>query len=336
MAGKSGNWILAIIVIAFLAVAFGWVALPNQAGSTTGQPSTGTSSSGNTQQTVVQQTISSTTLSLAPYDKFGAQSATVSVEGVVLRGGVTIYDANAKDSSITVNPSDSLVLVAWDDGQTSTTTGNSITTDSSNDWYGWIDTYQVPLTPSASKAIPLYKEGVYSTWTTNTNGSLNSASAQLDLSASSNETVEVTLKAPSLASFGDPYAEVVGNPTNTTAKVTVVFDYNTTLYSTVEILEGTSVGIPKVYLGTGDAAYELPYSSLQNGERKTFNLHLIVGSQAPVDGTADVNAYILDPALYYNSTAGSIPTGFRYSVNNEVSGADLGYAQTIATLVYVN
>lgn len=276
----------------------------------------------------IQQTVSSTTLSLAPFDYF-APGVTLDVEGVVQKGSGTLKDSGAlATDTVSVNPGDTLFIAMWAQLQTTAIDGStSISVVSDANYYGWKGNVVIPFAPTYSFTKALYKETDYSYWVTNPDGQVNASGTQWDMGASETDTVEITLKGPSSACYGNPYA------INDQVGLDFVIDANTALWTKIEILEGTSTGMPAPYLGTGDWSYELPFSSVcGTTDKKTLNLRGTTGSAAPVSATADINYYIMDPQLYYQEDSGTTPVGFRYSTFDETDQGDLGLPNTKRTL----
>ena len=276
------------------------------------------------------QTVSDVTLNLAPYDKF-TPGVTIDVEGVLQDNGSTVWDTDAVSSATkTVSPGKKYKLYLWDDGQTTNLAGTSISLDSSNDWYGYVTEITVPMQSTASfpgdfstDYVGNYKEGAYSLYIKNSDGTVNGSSSQEDLSAGSVKTVTFVLDGPNDAAFGDPYS---------TANMVLAFDYNYSLYDDITVTGATETAVPDVYLGTVDKAYELPFNSLVNNEEKEVKVTIEVNnSLSPSTTGEDINFYVMDPALWHNSDDGK----FYYGVDNTYTNTDVGYGQTKETL-YIN
>ncbi len=319
----KNNMNLLLIAGVVLAIAFlgGYVQLPTQTSSVT------TVSTDNGTIPVTQQ-ITSTTVTMYAVDKY-ATSTQLTVEKALLKGGVNgtvVSDGDSATENYAMNPADTMTMVMFDDGQTTgIDQSTSLTLDGSNDWYGYYESYTAPLKPTDTVTFQLVKEAGFTTWT-EVDGQRNSSSVQWDLSAGEeNQTAEVFFKGPSKASFGDPKADGCG--------LVLVIDANTSLYSDIEVVEGTSVSIPNTYRSVGDWAYKLPYNAIENSEKKTITLNVDVKDGIePVDATADINAYLMDCALYFDEEG----TGLKYGVEDSEDDADIGYAQTLFTLAYVN
>lgn len=278
----------------------------------------------------VTQTISSTTLSLAPYDFF-APGVTLDVEGVIQRGNGTLKDSAAlATDTISVNPGETLAVAMWAQLQTAGIDGSTaVSVVADANYYGWKGNIVIPYAPTYSFTQALYKETDYSVWETNPDGQVNASGTQWNLGTNETDTIEITLKGPSNACYGNPYAS------NDGVNFDLVIDANTTVYTKIEVLEGTSTGMPSPYLGTGDWAYELPFSSVCNTNKQTINLRATTSGTALVDATADITYYVMDPQLYYQEDAGTTPVGFRYSTFDETDQSDLGLPNT-AGIAYVN
>jgi hypothetical protein len=279
------------------------------------------------------QQVNTSTLTLVPYNKYAPGTA-VDAECALLRGSSVIFDSDAVASETkALSPGEHLKVACWDDGQTTDLSGTAISLDSNNDWYGYLGDITVPFAPTATFPEDfetdfdgLYKEGTLSAYITNPDGTLNSSSAYA-LSAGQVKTFNVTLTGPNDASFGSPYSN---------KNVVVYFDYNTATTGPWDSIEVTSKGAKKVSvpdhnLGTADAAYELPFNSVADNAEATFKITVTVdGTYQPVAHFGeDINMWIADPTLYYDSTKGN---GFKYGIEDEEDASLIGQNDLAITL----
>ncbi len=330
---QNTKWIIIGLFVVAILFGGGYLKAPTE-GTTTGEAVTTTTTTTTTPTTTglqSYQTITSTTLSLAPEDNF-VPGAVVDVEGIVQRNSATILDSGSLlTATVSVNPGETLSIAMFDDGQTTGVDGNtSVVLDGTNDWYGWINrNYVVPIAPTASVSVKMYKEGALTAWANNPDGTVNASGTQWDMAVGETDSIEITLKGPSKASFGDPYAVDTG--------ITAVADYNSSWINSVRFknpdgTDATSVGLPLTYISRKYAA-RFNFSALPDLTKKVVTLTVKIQSGIGQNDLAnDINIAFLDTSLYFDATDGH---GFKYDIEDTEDGTAIGRAN-VDQNIYIN
>jgi len=320
---NQNTLILAILALAVVGLATGYIALPQTGGaSVVAGPATTTATTA--QGVPVTVSVGTITFSVKPYDMYN-MGTTPDLEAVLMDGTVT-WDTDAVSTGTTTNVTGGAKykLYMWDDGQTTNLAGTGITLDSSYDWYGYSTEFTLPI--ASSVVFPTSfttdykghaKEGALSTqYEINSNGSVNSGGAE-DLTAGSVKTVKFVFDGPNNACFGSPYS---------TENAVLALDYNTGCYSKITVQDATERSVPDSNL-LYEKAYTLPFNSLCDNAEKVLMVTLEVRSdQEPAAATCDIHYNLYDPALWYDSTDN---TGFHYGIENTVTDTQVGRAVDI-------
>ena len=283
----------------------------------------------------VQVQITNTTATLIAKNIY--TDSQIVVESAALRAGTVIDDANTSND-VTANPGEVLTLYFANDGQT---TGID---QSTNLGLAGSTNYYCPILEDAVMANDAgqlvsnltitalcYQESAYTNWVTDA-GQRNSATIPWNLGSSTTTDegcVEVSIKAPNNAAYGNPYS-----PVNFTA----VFDANTTLFQNIWVEGATkeNASIPGVYKATGDFASELNFNSIKNSEVVVLTVCAkTVSSQDPEDcndltatGACDIRIALMDPTSYYDEEG----NGLKWAVEDEEDNSAIGYAEAFTDL----
>lgn len=341
MARSKGLDLNLVIIIGILLVVGGVISIPglSTTGTTGAIPSTQPAVTPAAPTTDVIKTINVSTLTFKPrVANVYAPGAAVDVECVVQKDGTTVFDSDAIASeSATLEPGATYTLACWDDGQTTDLSGASISLDGSYDWYGYMTTITMPVASEATFPSSdfknadfkgMYKEGAPSSvYVKNPNGEINSTT-QADLSANDIKNFTFVIQAPNKAAYGDPYAVAAGK------SLQFACDYNTVGFDDMKgvsaVYDGRtyemvpSTDEPDYNTSVFDVVYDIKgLSGIVNNKELQIVWNVDVSSQAPTDAGCNFTCYLIDPALYYDSTEGH---GFQYDTDDSEDNTDIGYA----------
>lgn len=285
-------------------------------------------------------TVDTTTFALHPYDVF-SPGATIDIEGVVMEGNDVKFDSDAlATETVALTPLKTYTIYMWNDGQTTDLSGSSISL-SSDKYYGYQATITMPFSGEATFPGSFetdykgnYKAASPSAYVKNPDGTVNSSSNQQDLGAGDVKTFILHFDAPNNAAYGAPEAAKYG------AYMKVACDYNVDLYNSVELTSATYAGKTykvqeaKDYPDYNTAVFDwvgevVGLSGIVDNQALELGLTVEVANVEPVDATADITCYLLDPQLWYDSTNG---TGFHWGVDNSEANTDVGLANFSKTI----
>jgi len=346
--GKKDNSNKLVVGILLLLVAIGLTGgnfqqfLPQQApaGAITGEERPAeTPSEAAIQRTI---TVDTTTFALHPYDVFSPGS-TKDIEGVVMKGNDVKFDSDAlATETVALTPLETYTIYMWNDGQTTDLSGSSISL-SSDKYYGYQATITMPFSGEATFPGSFetdykgnYKASSPSAYVKNPDGTVNSSSNQQDLGAGDVKTFILHYDAPNNAAYGAPEAAKYG------AYLKLACDYNVDLYNSVELTSATyasrtyKVQEAKDYPDYNTAVFDwvgevVGLSGIVDNQALELGLTVEVANVEPVDATADITCYLLDPQLWYDSTNG---TGFHWGVDDSEANTDVGLAN-FYKIIYV-
>ncbi|MHA1685176.1 MAG: hypothetical protein ACTSYD_02085 [Candidatus Heimdallarchaeaceae archaeon] len=347
---KSGIDMTMIVVIGAILVLAGVIQLPGLQPTPTGEiPETKpvetveqveTVDTGVQTEVIRTINVSSVTFKPRVADVF-APGAPVDVECVIQEDGTTIYDSdNIASENATLEPGSTYLLACWDDGQTTDLSGNSISLDSSNDWYGYMTYITMPIKSEATfpskdfktggkvPFVGMYKEASpASSYVKNPNGEINSTT-QADLSADDIKNFKFVIQAADNAAFGDPYAANDGK------YLQFACDYNLDGFDDMKGVSAEYDGVtyrmvestdkPDYNQSVFDVIYDIEgLSGIVDNKELTITWTVDVSNLEPTDSGCNFTCYLIDPALYYDSTEGH---GFKYDTDDSEDNADIGIA----------
>jgi len=337
LARKDNSGLLWLVLIGLVVLGISGGQLSNllkQPGAieqpTTGEKPTETPSTAAIQRTITVDTV---TFALHPYDVF-SPGATIDIEGVVMKGNDVKFDSdNLANETVALRPLETYTIYMWDDGQTTDLSGNSISLDSTYNWYGYQATITMPFSGEATfpgdfetDYVGNYKQGTPSSYVKNPDGTVNSSSNQQDLGAGDVKTFILHFDAPNNAAYGAPEAKKYG------AYLMLACDYNVDLYNSVEmtsaIYDGKTYEVREAtnYPDYNTAVFDwvgeiVGLSGIVDNKALEIGLTVEVANVEPADATADITCYLLDPQLWYDSTNG---TGFHWGVDDSEANTDVG------------
>ncbi|MHA1835262.1 MAG: hypothetical protein ACTSV7_14905 [Candidatus Baldrarchaeia archaeon] len=304
------------------------------------QEPTETPSQAGIQRTITVETV---TFALHPYDVF-SPGATIDIEGVVMKGNDVKFDSDAlATETVALTPLGTYTIYMWNDGQTTDLSGSSISLSSSK-YYGYQATITMPFSGEATfpgdfdtDYVGNYKASAPSSYIKNPNGTVNSSSNQQDLGSGDVKTFILHYDAPNNAAYGAPEAAKYG------AYLQLACDYNVDLYNSVEmtsaIYDGKTYDVREAtnYPDYNTTIFDwvgeiVGLSGIVDNKALEIGLTVEVANVEPVDATADITCYLLDPQLWYDSTNG---TGFHWGVDDSEANTDVGQSNHYLK-IYVN
>ena len=312
MSSKGFSGLEWILIVAFLAIALGWIQLPSFGPSTTPTtPSAPTTPSVPSQAPGCQ--VEDTTLNLNPQDVF-AKGTEVDVRTAYWINGEYVGKDDAQ-GTLTVSPGDDLVLLSWLNGKgtTAPVVGDS-GLGATVPYYGTKKTFVVPCAGTYEANTYVYKADFNTTNTTFSMEDLTITAFNEDdqVIAETAETnapdigtsiysIQLKLKVSSRQYFSNPESD---------KGILLCFDAGSELtkYDEIKVTShnAEAASVPEALLGVADWCWELKdVTHLKDGESIYVDVDLDPDDSTEPTG-GDIHYWVMDAEYYLHTKTGEL------------------------------